>query len=183
MSPLWLLVVHTTDWLPNGAGLWLPHYLVWFVGGMVLAVLAAEGLRCYALAAVPVAIATYLVTATPIAGEIDAPALTLGQDVVKVTFYAAIATLVVTPPALGDTGWYSRLLASAPMVRLGEISYEIFLLHVLVMEIAMVSVLRWPVYTGSVVILFLVTLALTVPAAWLLHRLTRPRTRKTPVTV
>jgi peptidoglycan/LPS O-acetylase OafA/YrhL len=36
-------------------------------------------------------------------------------------------------------------------------------------------VLRWPVYTGSAVVLFAVTLAATVPPAWLLHRFTRPR--------
>ncbi|OBG18585.1 acyltransferase [Mycolicibacterium celeriflavum] len=177
LSPLWLIVMHTTDWLPNGAGLWLPHYLVWFVGGMALAVLAHNNVRCYAIAVLPVALGAYLVVATPIAGRTDAPALDLGQDLVKVMFYAAIATLVVAPLALGDTGWYSRLLSSRPMVWLGEISYEIFLLHVLVMEIALVSVLRWPVYTGSVVVLFVVTLMLTIPAAWLLHRLTRPRRR------
>ena len=178
-SPLWLVVVHTTDWLPNGAGLWLPHYLVWFVGGMMLAVLAVNGVRCYAIAAVPVAVAVYLVVATPIAGQIDAAALSLSQDVAKVIGYAVVATLVVAPLALGDTGWYSRLLSSRPMVWLGEISYEMFLLHVLVMEVAMVSVLRWPVYTGSVVVLFTLTLALTVPLAWLLHRFTRPRPRLT----
>lgn len=177
VSPLWLVVVHTTGWLPNGAGLWLPHYLVWFVGGMVLAVLATEGRNWYALAVLPIAIATYLVVSTPVAGEVDAATLDLGQDVVKVLGYATIATLVVAPLGLGDTGWYSRLLGSRPMVRLGEISYEIFLLHVLVMEIAMVSVLRWPVYTGSVVVLFALTLALTIPAAWLLHRFTRPSRR------
>jgi peptidoglycan/LPS O-acetylase OafA/YrhL len=56
----------------------------------------------------------------------------------------------------------SRLVrASAkaqPMVWLGEISYEIFLIHVIVMEIAMVSVLRWRVYTGSMLVLFVLTL-------------------------
>ncbi len=49
-------------------------------------------------------------------------------------FYAVIATLVVAPLALrgsrrGPDGWYARLLASRPMVFLGEISYEIFLIH------------------------------------------------------
>lgn len=175
LSPLWLVVLHTTDWLPNGAGSWLPHYLVWFAGGMALAVLVHNDVRCYAVAALPVALGAYLVVATPIAGRTDAPALDLAQDLVKVMFYAAIATLVVAPLALGDTGSYARFLSSRPMVWLGEISYEIFLLHVLVMEITMVSVLRWQVYTGSVVVLFVVTLALTIPAAWVLHRLTRPR--------
>jgi peptidoglycan/LPS O-acetylase OafA/YrhL len=115
------------------------------------------------------------VVSTPIAGANNAPALDMGQDVSKVLFYAAIATVVVAPLALGDNGWYARVLGSRPMVWLGEISYEIFLLHVIVMEIALVSVLRWPVYTGSVVGLFATTLALTIPLAWLLHQLTRPR--------
>jgi peptidoglycan/LPS O-acetylase OafA/YrhL len=175
LTPLWLIVLHTTDWLPKGAGFWLPHYLVWFVGGMMLVVLQVSGLRCYAAAAIPVALIAYLVVSTPIGGDATSPSPDLGQDLARSMFYAAIATLVVAPPALGDRGWYTRLLGSVPMVWLGEISYEIFLVHVIVMEIAMASVLRWPVYTGSVLGLFAVTLALTIPVAWLLHRLTRPR--------
>ncbi|EHI13256.1 acyltransferase family protein [Mycolicibacterium thermoresistibile] len=177
VSPLWVVVLHRTDWLPLGAGFWLPHYLIWFVGGMVLAVLQAQGVRAYAAATVPVAVAAYLIVATPIAGDTGAPVLNLGQDLAKVMFYAVIATLVVAPPALGNRGWYTRMLGSRPMVWLGEISYEIFLVHVIVMEIAMVSVLRWPVYTGSVLGLFATTLALTIPVAWLLHRFTRPPIR------
>jgi peptidoglycan/LPS O-acetylase OafA/YrhL len=63
------------------------------------------------------------------------------------------------------------------MVWLGEISYEIFLIHLIVMEIAMVDVLRYPIYTGSMPTLFLVTLAMTIPLAWVLHRFTRVDTR------
>ncbi|MCB0945068.1 MAG: acyltransferase, partial [Mycobacterium sp.] len=62
-----------------------------------------------------------------------------------------------------------------PMVWLGEISYEIFLVHLVVMEIAMVEVLHWRVYTGSAAVLFVVTLLMTIPVAWLLHRFTRVR--------
>ncbi|HEX2283736.1 MAG TPA: acyltransferase, partial [Mycobacterium sp.] len=39
LTPAWLILVHLTDWLPDGAKLWLPTYLVWFLGGMMLAVL------------------------------------------------------------------------------------------------------------------------------------------------
>ncbi|MDV3124002.1 acyltransferase [Mycobacterium sp. 21AC1] len=176
VSPLWLVVLHTTDWLPVGAGSWLPHYLAWFVGGMMLAVLGAMGVRCYALAALPLALACYLVVSTPIAGETTAVALDLSADLAKTLFYAVIATLVVAPLTLGDgRGWYARLMGSRPMVWLGEISYEIFLLHVVVMDLVMELVLRLPVYTGSAATLFALTLAVTVPPAWLLHRLTRPR--------
>lgn len=175
VSPAWLLILHNTHWLPVGAGTWLPHYLAWFAGGMMLAVLAAMGVRCYALAVLPLAVACYLVVSTPIAGRTTAVTLSLSEDVAKTVLYAVIATLVVAPLALGDSGAYARLMGSRPLVWLGEISYEVFLLHVVVMDLVMALVLRWPVYTGSAVVLFVATLAATVPPAWLLHRLTRPR--------
>ena len=61
------------------------------------------------------------------------------------------------------------------MVYLVEISYEIFLIHLLTMELVMVEILRFPIYTGSMGLLFVATLAVTVPLAWLLHRFTRVR--------
>lgn len=179
VSPLWLVALHTTSWLPVGAGLWLPHYLIWFVGGMMLAVLRVMGLRCPALAVLPVALVSYLIVATPIAGVTTSVILGLREDLAKTMFYAVIATLVVAPLALGDSGWYARLMDSRPMVWLGEISYEIFLVHVMVLEIAMASVLRWHVYTGSVLGLFAVTLAMSIPVAWALHRLTAPSASRT----
>ncbi|WP_299557741.1 acyltransferase [uncultured Mycolicibacterium sp.] len=175
VSPAWVVALHTTGLLPHSAGLWLPHYLVWFVGGMALAVAAVRGGRCYAAVAVPVALVGYLIIATPIAGHVLAPALSLTEDLVRTLGYAAIATLLVAPAALADRGLYTRALACRPMVWLGEISYELFLVHVVVMEVAMTSVLRWPIFTGSAPVLFAVTLALSVPVAWGLHRLTRPR--------
>ena len=77
--------------------------------------------------------------------------------------------------ALGDSGWYSRLLASRPVVWLGEISYEIFLVHLVLMEVAMTEVLHWTVYTGNTAGLLIVTMALSIPVAWVLHRFTRVR--------
>ena len=49
ITPAWLILVHTTDFLPDGARLWLPTYLAWFIGGMMLAVLQPMGVRAYAL--------------------------------------------------------------------------------------------------------------------------------------
>jgi peptidoglycan/LPS O-acetylase OafA/YrhL len=62
-------------------------------------------------------------------------------------------------------------------VWLGEISYEIFLIHVIMMAIATDSVLRRPVFTGSMTELFVVTLMMTIPLAWVLHRATHPDRR------
>ncbi|SOJ56591.1 O-acetyltransferase OatA [Mycobacterium simulans] len=173
ISPVWLILVHTDHWFPDGARLWLPTYLAWFLGGMMLAVLQAMGVRCYAFAAIPLAIISYFIVSTPIAGAPTTSPATLSEALVKTGFYAVIATLAVAPLALGDQGWYWRLLASRPMVWLGEISYEIFLIHLVTMEFAMVYVVRAHVYTGSMLYLFVATMAITIPLAWLLHRFTR----------
>ncbi|MGH3634192.1 acyltransferase family protein [Mycobacterium sp.] len=173
ITPAWLVLVHTTNWLPTGARVWLPTYFAWFIGGMMLAVLQAIRVRCYALVAIPLAVVSYFIVSTPIAGAPTSAPEGLVEALVKAGFYAAIAALAVAPLALGDHGWYPRLLASRPMVWLGEISYEIFLIHLVTMEIAMVELVRYPIYTGSMLNVFVVTLVITIPLAWLLHRFTR----------
>ena len=173
ISPAWLIVLHATDWLPSSAGMWLPAHLLYFVSGMVLAVLQAMQVRCVSLSAIPLAMIAYVMVSTPIAGDVSMSPIELWQPLAKTALYAVIATLVVAPLVLGGRSAYSRLLGSRPTVWLGEISYEIFLLHVIVMEIAMASVLGWPVFTGSMPVLLFVTLVLTVPLAWTLHRWTR----------
>ena len=175
LTPAWLALVHTTDWLPDGARLWLPTYLLWFVGGMMLAVLQAMGVRWYAAACLPLAVVCYFIASTPIAGAPTTSPAKLWEALAKAVFYVAIAAVVVGPLALGNRGWYSRALATRPMVFLGEISYEIFLIHLIVMEIVMVEVVRYRVYTGYMAVLFAVTLAVTIPLAWVLHRFTRVR--------
>ena len=175
ISPAWLILVHADHSFPDGARLWLPTYLAWFLCGMLLAVLQAMDVRCYAFVAIPLAIICYFIVSTPIGGAPTTSPTSLTEALVKTVFYAVIAALAVAPLALGDQGWYSRMLATRPMVWLGEISYEIFLIHLVTMEFAMVFVVREHVYTGSMLNVFIATLVLTIPLAWLLHRFTRVR--------
>jgi peptidoglycan/LPS O-acetylase OafA/YrhL len=175
ISPAWLILVHTDHWFPDGARLWLPTYLAWFLAGMALAVLQAMGVRCYAFMAIPLATISFFIVATPIGGAPTTSPSAVSEALVKTCFYAGIAGLAVAPLALGDQGWYYRLLATRPMVWLGEISYEIFLIHLITMEFAMDYVVAYHVYTGSMLNLFIATLVLTIPLAWLLHRFTRVR--------
>lgn len=175
VSPAWLVLVHTDHWFPDGARLWLPTYLAWFLAGMMLTVLQEMGARAYGFVAIPLAVVSYFIVSTPIAGAPTTSPATLSEALFKTCFYAVIAALAVAPLALGDHGWYSRLLASRPMVWLGEISYEIFLIHLITMEFAMDYIVGALVYTGSMLNLFIATLVLTIPLAWLLHRFTRVR--------
>jgi len=175
ITSAWLILVHTTDFLPDGSRLWLPTYLAWFIGGMMLAVLQPMGVRAYAMVCVPLALVCYFIVSTPLGGEPTTSPNELREALAKATFYAAIAALMVAPLALGDHGWYAKFLASRPMVFLGEISYEIFLIHLLTMELVMVEIVHYPIYTGSMGIVFVATLVVTVPLAWLLHRFTRVR--------
>lgn len=173
VTPLWLWFTQTTDLLPGSANIWLPAHLIYFVGGMTLAVLQVRGARCRPWLVLPLALAALLVVASPVAGNISGQDLAPWQPVVKTFLYAVFACALMAPLVLGDGGRYARLLGSRPVVWLGEISYEIFLLHVIVMEFAMSEVLRWPVFTGAMPVLFGVTVAMTIPAAWVLHRWTR----------
>ena len=116
---------------------------------MSLTVLQVMGVRCYAFIALPLAVICYFIASTPIAGDPTTSPLGLSQALYKAVFYAVIAALAVAPLALGNQGWYCRFLATRPMVWLGEISYEIFLIHLVTMEIAMVYVMQDHVYTGS----------------------------------
>jgi peptidoglycan/LPS O-acetylase OafA/YrhL len=182
ITPAWLILVHLTTSVPNGTRLWLPSYLIWFLAGMSLTVLQAMGVRCYAFVALPLAVICYFIASTPIAGDPTTSPLGLSQALYKAVFYAAIAALAVAPLALGNQGWYCRFLATRPMVWLGEISYEIFLIHLVTMEFVMVYVMRDHVYTGSMLGLFVSTLVVTIPLAWLLHRFTRvPSARPVPL--
>jgi peptidoglycan/LPS O-acetylase OafA/YrhL len=175
VSPVWVLMVCTTDWLPNSAGMWLPAHLACFAGGMILATLECAAVRCRAAVAIPLALVMYLIVCSPIAGGVAMGPARVGEPLIKNLLYATIATLVVAPVALGDRGWFDRVLRSQPMVWLGEISYEIFLLHVLVMGLLLGLVLRWPLFTGSLPGLYAATLLVTIPLALMLRRLTEPR--------
>jgi peptidoglycan/LPS O-acetylase OafA/YrhL len=181
ITPGWLILVHAGHLFPetSGARLCLPTYLAWFLAGMVLTMLQAMKVRCYAFVAIPLAVIAYFIASTPIAGAPTTSPATLREAICKMVFYGVIAALVVAPLAMDGgvplDGWYVRVLASRPVVWLGEISYEIFLIHLITMEFAMEFIVQANVYTGPMLFLFTATLVVTIPLAWLLHRFTRVR--------
>ena len=123
VTPAWLVVAHTTDALPNAAGMWLPAHLACFAAGMALAVLGIIGTRWRARVTLPSAAALYLIVSTPAGGAI------LGPDpawvpVTKALLYAAIAMLVVgtagtrvSRPVCADVGQQADGVARRDLVR------------------------------------------------------------------
>ncbi len=137
ISPAWLFLVHTDHWIPDGARLWLPTYLAWFLGGMHADRVAGDGR------------ALLRIRRDTAGGHL---LLHRGDaDRRRANHIAGIAAggpgqdrLLRRDrhPGGGAAGprrsrVVLRLLATRPMVWLGEISYEIFLIHLITMEFAM----------------------------------------------
>lgn len=167
---IWLHAAHG----PVMGGFWLPAYLGWFAGGMALAVvrvhlderppppgsrwwraeeLGSHPFTCWALAA-----AALLAAMTPLAGPRSLTTDTAGQAVAKGLLYAAIATALVWPAVFGRSRVTRAVLANRPMRYLGDISYGLFLYHLLVLDTVM-RVLGFPVFSGQVVQVFPLTVA------------------------
>lgn len=191
------------------AQLWLPGFFAWFAGGMALAVIEPElrdrgwlgpgigrerspgrsrGRTIRGLgtgACLLVAGGAYAAACTAFAGTGTIMPADLSQSLTKNSLYTVFAVATLTPLVLARTGSrpgpYERFLASRPIVWLGGISYEIFLIHLLVMDLMMDAIGYRP-FHGSIFTLFEVTILVTVPLAWLLARLTQPRRERRPRT-
>lgn len=198
VSLAWVaLVASSTDLQQDSASTWLPAYLGWFGAGMALCALSVERERrartstaprawlddlaaspwgCWAAAA-----ACYLVAATPAAGPLTLDPPTGWQAVTKHVLYGATAVLVLIPLAGrgGVDGHAGRALASRPLRFVGEVSYGVFLYHLVVLDIVFRAT-GFRLFDGHH---FLPVLALTwsgsVLVAWASYRwLERPALRR-----
>ncbi|GAB2662451.1 acyltransferase [Prescottella soli] len=169
ITPLWTLITHNTD-ISFTARLWLPGFIAWFAGGMLLALASVTLKRCNPYGAGLLALYFLLLALTPLAGEATIVPTDATQAITKSMLFLLFATTLMAPLVIGDRpGPLGRLCSSAPMVWLGEISYEIFLVHLVVMEFV-VDMLGYRTFQGSTVGVFVVTVAFTIPIAWALHR-------------
>ena len=89
ISPAWLVLVHTDHWFPDGARLWLPTYLAWFLGRHDAGGAAGDGgaraTRSWPYRWRSSAISS---SSTPIAGAPTTSPATLSEALVKTCFYA-----------------------------------------------------------------------------------------------
>ncbi|MBM4694988.1 acyltransferase family protein [Rhodococcus hoagii] len=188
VSPLWTSITHGTD-ITFTARLWLPGFLAWFAGGMLLALASVTIRRCNPYGTGLLALYFLLLACTPLAGEATIVPSNATEAISKSMLYLLFATALMAPLVIGDRpGPLGRLCSSGPMVWLGEISYEMFLVHLAVMEFV-VDMLGYRTFQGSTVGVFVVTVAFSVPIAWALHRTLErvipsgPRVERRPMTV
>jgi peptidoglycan/LPS O-acetylase OafA/YrhL len=185
-------------WLGQGHGsimgsYWLPAHLGWFAVGMAMAVVRvhldsvrpaqgsrwwlAEELGRHPFTVWAVGAAALLLVATPLAGPRSLTAGTPGQAITKSALYAVLAASLVWPAVFGRSRPVGVLLANRPMRYLGDISYGVFLYHLIVLDLVM-RVLGNDLFTGQVVQVFPLTVLATVPLAAVSFRyLERPLIR------
>ncbi len=162
--------------------MWLPGYLSWFAVGMALTVVvaAATELKSWAsqflataaespLAFWVLGLSCLALAATPIAGVPSLYQESAGTAIARNILYASAAFLLMAPLVTPRANVVQRALALPVMQWLGKISYELFLVHILLVELTM-NILGYQTFTGSVLFVFVVTLAFSIPASWLLYR-------------
>jgi peptidoglycan/LPS O-acetylase OafA/YrhL len=174
ISPAWAFATHHVDSLDVTARLWAPAFLIWFAGGMLMAILGQLLRGWHPLLSILMAVLAFQLACTSLAGEPTITPNSLSATIVKSVLYLITAFCLIAPLAIGPGGnWWDRVVSRPAVVWFGEISYEFFLVHLVVLELVM-DLLGYPVFTGSVVGVFIVTVVLATPVAWLLHLVTAP---------
>jgi peptidoglycan/LPS O-acetylase OafA/YrhL len=156
---------------------WLPGYLPWFMVGLVFAAVSAS------LTATPrdhvlerigsdltgcwiLAVAIFAVACTPVAG----PRLLLAPGAweagTKVVLYGLAGAFFVLPLVFGPEreGWARERLSGAIPTWLGDVSYGIFAIHMLVLNLVF-SLLDLEVFTGRFLTVAALTLVITIAIA------------------
>jgi peptidoglycan/LPS O-acetylase OafA/YrhL len=133
-SWLWALIpLHT----PDGVSVmnWPPAFFSWFAAGMLLAEWTVSPVgwmhrlaRRRVLMAM-IAVAAFLVAASPVAGPEGLRPGTVSQFIVKTVMGAIVAAALLAPLVLDRPDTPHRFLGSRPMVTLGRWSYGLFVWH------------------------------------------------------
>jgi peptidoglycan/LPS O-acetylase OafA/YrhL len=156
---------------------WLPGYLPWFMVGLAFAAVSASltaAPRDHLLERVGsdlagcwiLAVAIFAVACTPVAG----PRLLLTPGAweagAKVVLYGLAGAFFVLPLVFGPErdGWARERLSGAIPTWLGDVSYGIFAIHMLVLNLVF-SLLDLEVFTGRFLTVATLTLVITIAIA------------------
>lgn len=135
-------------------------FLGWFFAGMIIALIPRTAIKLPLLAwivlIVCLVIAPWHIFGNNTIVDFQHPPYAVAKYVLYMITEAAFLYLV----SIKQVG----ILAHKPIVWLGEYSYEIFLLHVPIIELVMYFT-HWQVFTGNTILLLLLVLAITIPIA------------------
>jgi peptidoglycan/LPS O-acetylase OafA/YrhL len=114
---------------------WPPAFFSWFAAGMLLAELTVMDIgwphrlarRRVPMAAI--AVAAFLVAASPLAGPEGLTPGTVSQFIVKTAMGAMVAAALIAPLVLDRPDTPHRMLGNTAMVTLGRWSYGLFIWH------------------------------------------------------
>ncbi|MGB0099907.1 MAG: acyltransferase family protein, partial [Nocardioides sp.] len=156
---------------------WLPGYLPWFVVGIVFSAVSAsltlhprdhvldrmgsDLVGCWIAAT-----AVFALAATPIAGPRTLLTPEGWEAGPKVVLYAVASGLYLLPLVFGPErdGWVRRQLSGPVLFWLGEISYGIFAIHMIVLNLVF-HLLDLDYFTGRYLAVAALTFAITIPLA------------------
>ena len=174
---VWQVVVAQIPGHEGHYAQWLPGYLPWFLVGVCFAALSAslavdprphpvermghDLVGCWVLA-----VAVFAIAWSPVAGP--RTLLTPGgwEAGAKLVLYTVAGAFFLLPLVFGPErdGWVRTRLSGPVPVWLGDISYGVFALHMLFLNLVF-RLLDIPVFTGHFVTVVVATLLLTLPVA------------------
>jgi peptidoglycan/LPS O-acetylase OafA/YrhL len=179
----WQVAVSLLPGTPAHAAQWLPGLLPWFLVGTWFAAVSAHGVvsgevhlldrlgrdlaGCWILAA-----AVFAIACSPIGGPRVLIVPGAWESLTKLALYTVAGAFFVLPLVFGPErdGTARRLLTGPVLFWLGEISYGIFAIHMLVLtQVFRLSGLE--IFTGGFGFVLAATLAVTIPLAAISFRL------------
>ena len=142
---------------------WPPAFFSWFAAGMLLAELTVTPIgwphrlarRRVLMAAV--AVAAFLVAASPLAGPEGLTPGTVGQFALKISMGAVVAAALLAPLVLDRPDTSHRLLGNATMVTLGRWSYGLFIWHLAALVMVFPVIGEFP-FNGHMPVVLVLTL-------------------------
>lgn len=188
--PWYLFAPRGDNGFAAATGYWLPGYAGWFAGGMVLAIVRthldrrpppsssrwwiAEHMGRHPFTCWSVAATAFFAAMTPIAGPRLILTTSAAESITKQTLYLVVAMALVWPAVFGQSPLTRAVLGNRVMRYAGDISYGVFLYHLLVLQ-GVVDLLGKPLFTGRVsVVLPLTLLGSSAVAAISFRYLERP---------
>lgn len=163
---------------------WLPAYIPWFAGGMLLAELLCDDRRArwrrllgnqwlmWTIAGV-----FFALSATDLGGVAGLTRAQPWQYAAKMGLGAVIGFTLLAPLVLGPAEKRHRWLTSAPAATVGRWSYGIFIWHLAVLS-ALFPVFGILPFQGDFVKVLLLTVAFTLPIAAASHALVEEPCRR-----